>query len=173
MVLPHYKPIYIRGFTGKSSDRKHPGLDTIPATSGFWPGITQRQKDVQISKRLNTDIVSCLPGIIIWAAPISGAGNTVAVSSLTEEGLFTFIYCHLNSIEVSEGIQVEEGAVLGKMGYSGVDINNIHLHLTVTKDTPPDIEVPQMFSCDYLYDPMNFFSMSFVSREGAYELKVK
>ncbi len=169
MTLPHKRPLLISGF-GDTRGRKspHTGIDTIPAGSGHWPGISRHQKDAQNNLRLATNIKSVLSGVCIWEGFISGAGYTVAVEVEINENKFVFLYAHLSEISVNVGDYLEEGAILGKMGFSGVDKDNVHLHLSVCQN--PLCDVPKMFHDKSLIDPIIFFEMQWNGSEGRYEL---
>jgi len=168
MTLPHYKPVFIRGLS-----ENHVGLDTIPASTGHWQGMTREQKDAQNEKRLKFDIQSMLHGACVFAGVMAGAGNTVIVDSYDGNNYFRFAYAHLNELFVKENEYIAEGQALGKMGFSGVDVDNIHLHLTVVKN-PEFLDNPiKVFQDSGIIDPMLFFSKKWNAKEGAYILEIR
>lgn len=177
MVLPiENEAIFIRGFTGKSSQGMHPGLDVIPSDTGYWEGLEQQnpvEYKRRTDKRLNTNIVACVDGFISYVGNIAGGGLTIVLDCPQPTCLYRFIYCHLSTIEVSIGTVINAGTVLGKMGNSGMYVDgrqdNIHLHLT----THINPENDDFFNSDTLIDPMTFFEIYWGNKDRANMIKVK
>jgi murein DD-endopeptidase MepM/ murein hydrolase activator NlpD len=67
--------------------------------------------------------------------PGKGFGKYVMVED--ESGSYTFLYAHLNSFDVSEGDNVDEGEMIGTVGTTG-KVTGPHLHLTVFKTNTLD-----------------------------------
>lgn len=170
MKLPHKRPMFVRGLSAN-----HPGIDTVPAGTGHWQGATRKQKDRQNKLRSNIDIVSMFEGEVVFAGYMAGAGKTVVVHSEIADMDYYFLYAHLAETFVYPGEIIEEGRVIGKMGYSGLTgptaKDNIHLHLTVCCN--PECAVTAMFHDKSVVDPMMFFEKKWNNREGAFELLAK
>mgnify|MGYP000944917578 CR=1 FL=1 len=167
MQLPHFRPMFIRGLLPG-----HPGMDTIPYKTGTWVGINDNSLHYQIQLRLNTDIIACLGGKIVFAGEIRGGGNCIVLDCLdTDGGIIRFAYAHLSVISVAVGDFVVEGDKLGKMGYSGVGYADAHLHLTIVKNPTNSPDNP--FADKGVIDPLTFFGLKECKEEGVPELYVK
>ena len=165
MILFHEKPV-ITSHYGMRNGSFHPGIDTIPAGSGFWPGIDIHQKAYQIDKRLSTPILAVADGKVVFHGIQKGAGLLIVI----DYGNLRFSHAHLNidkKINLQRDDVVKEGDVIGYMGHSGLlSSEHTHLHLTIIRN-------PQ--SNDYFYDrnvvnPLTVFGEIWNAREGVYEV---
>ena len=137
MILPFEKPILTSPFgnrdMGGGRIEFHSGIDLIPAGSGLWNGINHNSMLSQIQKRLNTAIVSCLGGKVVFSDRLAGGGYTVVIDSVfSQEELPQTIrlsYSHLQeNLQVNVGDIVDENQIIGYMGYSDVVYEQTHLH---------------------------------------------
>ena len=160
-------PKIAHGYTGRSPLR-HPGIDLTV--------------DGNIPPRIN----ACLGGYVSFVGVISGAGQTVAIDTISREtgsyNLWTFVYCHLSSLNVRVGDKVSAGQFIGTMGSSGTS-KGLHLHLTVAKNrtniyndffnmtnstnvnkvlSENKKNIPLIFASPYTVDPLKtpFFSLA-------------
>lgn len=166
MKLPYNKPMITQFF----ANRVHPGIDTIPAGTGCWAGISEAKKREQNFKRANTDICSCLPGTLVFADWILNSGNTIIIDSHDLEGnKWRFVYAHLSAMYfVDIDTPIEEGQAIGRMGNSGMQCDE-HLHLTVVKN--PKYSPVDCYQ-DNVIDPMEIFGKTFNQSEGVWELTI-
>jgi murein DD-endopeptidase MepM/ murein hydrolase activator NlpD len=102
---------------GKSDTTVHAGIDYRAATG--------------------TAVRACARGRVVLAAPRLVTGNSVVLEHLP--GVYS-LYYHLDSILVAEGGIVEEGAVIGNSGATGL-ATGPHLHWEIRvagENTDPD-----------------------------------
>ena len=100
-------PFGLRRFFNNQPRQPHSGLD-IAAPEG-------------------TPIRAPAPGKIINTGNYFFNGNTIFIDH--GQGLIT-MYCHMNSINVEEGQQVERGDIIGKVGKTG-RVTGAHLHWSI------------------------------------------
>ncbi|WP_449442487.1 M23 family metallopeptidase [Ureibacillus acetophenoni] len=55
-------------------------------------------------------------GIVTYAAPLSSYGNCIIVTHSVNGQIYTTVYAHLSSIQVSTGQSVGKGQQIGLMG---------------------------------------------------------
>jgi murein DD-endopeptidase MepM/ murein hydrolase activator NlpD len=82
------------------------------------------------------DVKSCAAGTVVHVSHEAGASNYgryVVIQHLIEGSPIYTLYAHLASIQVKSGEQVTQGAVIGRLGYTGAGINRerAHLHLEI------------------------------------------
>jgi murein DD-endopeptidase MepM/ murein hydrolase activator NlpD len=84
-----------------------------------------------------TEVRACAPGKVVLARSRIVTGNSIAVEHLP--GVYS-LYYHLDEIKISEGDLVEEGALLGLSGSTGL-ATGPHLHWEIRvagENTDPD-----------------------------------
>lgn len=107
-------------------------LNTANITQGYHVGHSA----IDIAAKKGTQIKSFTGGKVVKVANEdsycfgSGYGKYVMVSD--RSGDYTFLYAHMDSFDVSEGDEVEEGETLGTIGTTG-KVTGPHLHLAVFK----------------------------------------
>jgi len=79
---------------------------------------------VDFAAPVGTPVLAALPGRVVLAESLSGYGLTVLLDH--GQGLQT-LYAHLQSISVSVGSPIDQGAELGQVGMTGV-ATGPHLH---------------------------------------------
>ncbi|RYM06333.1 hypothetical protein EWH99_03115 [Sporolactobacillus sp. THM7-7] len=93
----------------------------------FHPGI-------DIANSTGTPVKAAAEGVIFRAYPSSSYGKTVMISHRFQGKLYTTVYAHLSSYQVSEGQNVFQGQVIGKMGSTGESYGS-HLHFELYQGT--------------------------------------
>jgi murein DD-endopeptidase MepM/ murein hydrolase activator NlpD len=107
-------------------------LNTAAITQGYKVG----HSGVDVAGKKGSAVKSFTSGTVVKVAnednycPGKGFGKYVMVED--ESGSYTFLYAHLNSFDVSEGDNVDEGEMIGTVGTTG-KVTGPHLHLTVFK----------------------------------------
>lgn len=97
--------------------RRHPVTGVVRAHNGADFGARGDTR--------NPDILASADGIVLWSGPQRGYGNTVILGHA--DGSQT-LYAHMTGARMPEiGSTVEQGAVIGVMGSTGVSTGN-HLH---------------------------------------------
>lgn len=98
---------------------------------GFHPGI-------DIANSEGTPVRAAADGVVFRAYQSSSYGNTVMVSHRIGGKLYTTIYAHLNTYNVSAGDRVTQGQVIGGMGNTGESFgSHLHFELYIGPWTPP------------------------------------
>jgi murein DD-endopeptidase MepM/ murein hydrolase activator NlpD len=93
--------------------RRHPILNTLRAHKG-----------VDYAAPRGTPIMNVGDGVVSFAGRQSGYGNVVEIEHRDQQKT---LYAHLNSIQVSKGQTVEQGAIIGTVGSTGM-ATGPHLH---------------------------------------------
>jgi murein DD-endopeptidase MepM/ murein hydrolase activator NlpD len=97
----------------------------------FHPGI-------DIANSSGTPIHAAADGIVFRAYNSSSYGNCVMISHFINGQLYTTVYAHMSSINVSDGQSVSQGQVIGAMGSTGESFgSHLHFELYVGSWTPP------------------------------------
>lgn len=91
------------------------------------------------------DIHPILPGTVVYAtasAAQSNYGRYIVVRHDLPEGSFYSLYAHLASANVQAGDQVTHASILGRMGYTGIGIDQrrAHLHVELNILLNPEFE---------------------------------
>lgn len=113
------------------------GTWTKPAngrlTSGYgWRifGGSEFHYGIDIANSPGTAIVASTDGVVSYAAPLSTYGNCIILTHSIDGEIFTSVYAHLNSINVSVGDVVSKGQNIGAMGSTG-RVTGPHLHFEI------------------------------------------
>ncbi|KGR80586.1 murein hydrolase activator EnvC family protein [Ureibacillus manganicus] len=85
---------------------------------------------IDLANSTGTPIVSSAGGIVTYAAPLSTYGNCIIITHSVNGQIFTTVYAHLSSIQVSPGQSVGKGQQIGLMGSTGRSTGP-HLHFEI------------------------------------------
>ncbi|MGE7945738.1 murein hydrolase activator EnvC family protein [Lysinibacillus sp. NPDC093688] len=85
---------------------------------------------VDLANSTGTPIWAAAEGVVSYAAPLSTYGNVVIVTHSIDGQIYTTVYAHLNSFNVSVGSEVSQGQQIGTMGMTG-RVTGPHLHFEV------------------------------------------
>lgn len=127
-------------YTSSYGARVHP----ISGSYKFHYGI-------DIANSTGTPIVSAADGVVTYAGSLSTYGNVVMVTHSIDGQVFTSLYAHLNSINVSVGTQVSKGQQIAGMGTTGASTGT-HLHFEIHKGTWVSQSVGSV-------NPLNYISL--------------
>jgi murein DD-endopeptidase MepM/ murein hydrolase activator NlpD len=110
-----------------------------PITSGFGyrmhPILHERRlhAGIDIGAPYGATVVAGAAGVVAWAGPRSGYGNTIVVD---HGGRYATLYAHLSRISVGTGARVAQGAMIGAVGATGL-ATGPHLHFEVRRNGVP------------------------------------
>lgn len=117
-----------------------PGSWTKPASGRFTSGYGSRVHPIYGSEKVHygidlansvgTPIASAADGVVSYASPLSTYGNVIMVTHSIDGQIFTSLYAHLSSINVSVGQVVSKGQHIGAMGATG-NVTGPHLHFEI------------------------------------------
>jgi murein DD-endopeptidase MepM/ murein hydrolase activator NlpD len=98
--------------------RKHP--------SGRW----EYHRGIDLAAPTGTPVAAAASGVVVQACYAGGYGNTVVVAHNKK---FATRYAHLSKILVTQGDEVSQGDILGKVGATGNvrGKNGSHLHFEI------------------------------------------
>lgn len=85
---------------------------------------------IDLANSTGTPVLASAGGIITYAAPLSTYGNCIIVTHSINGEIYTTVYAHLSSIQVSTGQTVEKGQQIGLMGSTGRSTGP-HLHFEI------------------------------------------
>ena len=132
--------IYIEDVVTESSEEDR-GRETIKRRSFLWPvrgELVQRFEEAEERRHLGIDIRSpsgtpvkaAAEGVVIYAGnTVKGYGNLVLLRH-TED--YVTVYAHHQSNLVEEGMRVEGGQTIGRVGQTG-RASGPHLHFEIRK----------------------------------------
>lgn len=116
----------------------------MPTTGVISSGFGYRTFDhsfhsgIDIANRIGTPVRAAANGVVSYAAQSSSYGNWVMISHSIGGQLYTTVYAHLTSYNVSEGQSVAQGQIIGAMGQTGEAFgSHLHFELYVGSWTPP------------------------------------
>ncbi|WP_427109462.1 murein hydrolase activator EnvC family protein [Lysinibacillus xylanilyticus] len=85
---------------------------------------------VDLANSTGTPIWAAADGVVAYAAPLSTYGNVVIITHSVDGQIYTTVYAHLNSFNVSVGSEVSQGQQIATMGMTG-RVTGPHLHFEV------------------------------------------
>ncbi|GAB0168842.1 M23 family metallopeptidase [Lysinibacillus sp. CTST325] len=85
---------------------------------------------VDLANSTGTPIWAAADGVVAYAAPLSTYGNVVIITHSINGEIYTTVYAHLNSFNVSVGSEVSQGQQIATMGMTG-RVTGPHLHFEV------------------------------------------
>ncbi|PJO43505.1 murein hydrolase activator EnvC family protein [Lysinibacillus xylanilyticus] len=85
---------------------------------------------VDLANSTGTPIWAAADGVVAYAAPLSTYGNVVIITHSIDGQIYTTVYAHLNSFNVSVGSEVSQGQQIATMGMTG-RVTGPHLHFEV------------------------------------------
>ncbi|MGM9949039.1 MAG: M23 family metallopeptidase, partial [Lysinibacillus sp.] len=106
-------------------------------TSGYgWRdlGGAENHYGIDIANSSGTPIVAAADGIVSFAGPLSTYGNAVMITHSIDGQIYTSLYAHLSSFNVSVGTRVSKGTKIANMGSTGRSTGP-HLHLEIHQGT--------------------------------------
>jgi murein DD-endopeptidase MepM/ murein hydrolase activator NlpD len=117
------------------------GEASVSSPFGYRPdpflGRPALHPGVDLVQAYGAEIYSTAAGRVVHAGPLGGYGNMVEVDH--GNGLATR-YGHMSEVQVTEGVEVKAGAMLGRIGSTGRSTGP-HLHYEVrVNDEPVDPE---------------------------------
>lgn len=119
------------GGSASSAPPVSSGSFTKPAagyvSSDFGMRSLGNHKGVDIAKSGTVPVVAAADGVVIRSYYSSSYGNAIFISHSIDGQIYTTVYAHLNSRQVSEGQVVSKGQQIGYMGNTGRSYGQ-HLH---------------------------------------------
>lgn len=101
-------------------------------TSGFGGRSGGTHYGVDIAKRGTVPVVAAADGVVIRSYYSSSYGNVVFISHSIDGQIYTTVYAHMNSRNVSAGQVVSKGQQVGYQGNTGQSFGQ-HLHFELHK----------------------------------------
>lgn len=95
-------------------------------------GKPEIHKGIDLVNAKGTPIHAAAGGIVLRAGSATGYGNVVMVTHLIDGQVYTTVYAHLDSINVSAGQTVMPGKTVGTLGTTGWSTGP-HLHFELHK----------------------------------------
>lgn len=85
---------------------------------------------IDLANGTGTPIVAAADGVVTYAAPLSSYGNVIMMTHSINGQIYSTVYAHLNSYNVSVGSVVSQGQQIGQMGSTGRSTGP-HLHFEI------------------------------------------
>lgn len=121
-----------------------PSVSTPSVSSGTWTrpaagritsefgrrniaGGSRDHRGIDIANSIGTPVIAAGDGVVGRAGAMGTYGNVVMVTHSVNGQIFTTLYAHLSSVNVSPGQTVSKGQVIGRMGNTGRSTGP-HLH---------------------------------------------
>lgn len=101
-------------------------------TSGYGPRWGDFHHGVDIAKSGSVPVVSTGDGVVIRSYYSNSYGNTIFIAHSVNGQVYTSVYAHLSSRQVSSGQTVSKGQQIGYMGNTGRSFGQ-HLHFELHK----------------------------------------
>lgn len=103
-------------------------------TSGYgWRNLGNGPEfhyGIDLANSPGTAIVASADGVVTYAAPLSTYGNVVMITHNINGQIYTTLYAHLRSFNISVGQTVKQGQKIAEMGQTG-RATGPHLHFEV------------------------------------------
>ncbi|MEG0258989.1 MAG: peptidoglycan DD-metalloendopeptidase family protein [Lysinibacillus sp.] len=106
------------------------GRLTSPYGWRNFGGGSEFHYGIDLANSIGTPVVAAADGVVSYASPLSSFGNTVIITHSIEGKIFTTVYAHLNSFNVSVGSVVTKGQQVAAMGNTGRSTGP-HLHFEI------------------------------------------
>jgi murein DD-endopeptidase MepM/ murein hydrolase activator NlpD len=110
-------------------------------------GASTQHKGTDYRAKCGTPVPAKAAGVVTMAASRQGYGKTVAISN----GKCRAIYAHLSKISVRKGQKVKAGAIIGKVGQTGI-ATGCHLHYEGCSQLYGEIDGPDEVQSAELLD---------------------
>lgn len=105
---------------------------------------------IDIANGQGTAIVASNDGVVSYAGALSTYGNVVMITHYVNGGVWTTVYAHLSSINVSVGQEVDKAQKIGGMGNTGRSFGT-HLHFEIHNG-------PWVSGRPYALNPLNYIN---------------
>ncbi|WP_285395369.1 M23 family metallopeptidase [Lysinibacillus sp. fls2-241-R2A-57] len=106
------------------------GRLTSPYGWRNFGGGSEFHYGVDLANNTGTPVWAAADGVVSYAAPLSTYGNAVIITHSIDGQIYTTVYAHLNSFNVSVGTEVTKGQQIATMGSTG-RVTGPHLHFEV------------------------------------------
>ncbi|MDM5246536.1 M23 family metallopeptidase [Lysinibacillus sp. G4S2] len=106
------------------------GRFTSPYGWRNFGGGSEFHYGVDLANNTGTPVWAAADGVVSYAAPLSTYGNAVIITHSIDGQIYTTVYAHLNSFNVSVGTEVTKGQQIATMGSTG-RVTGPHLHFEV------------------------------------------